>query len=282
MKTIWRNILVFLILIIAIGAIFSSFNLETGKPKDIGISTLVSKIEADEVASIIVEGDIMTVTFKDESKGVTSKESRESLSELLANYGVPAEKIRALTIEVKQPSGFAYWFGMLAPIMLPIIILIAIIWFMMRQVQGANSKAMSFGQSGARQFSKNQKDAITFKDVAGVKEAKEELLEVVDFLRNPKKFAAVGAKIPKGALLMGPPGTGKTLIARAVAGETDAYFISISGPEIIGKFYGESEARLRKVFEEELPTARLPKSWEAGDTEISGAKGEGITTVGIV
>ena len=127
MKTIWRNILVFLILIIAIGAIFSSFNLETGKPKDIGISTLVSKIEADEVASIIVEGDIMTVTFKDESKGVTSKESRESLSELLANYGVPAEKIRALTIEVKQPSGFAYWFGMLAPIMLPIIILIAII-----------------------------------------------------------------------------------------------------------------------------------------------------------
>jgi len=248
MKTIWRNILVFLILIIAIGAIFSSFNLETGKPKDIGISTLVSKIEADEVASIIVEGDIMTVTFKDESKGVTSKESRESLSELLANYGVPAEKIRALTIEVKQPSGFAYWFGMLAPIMLPIIILIAIIWFMMRQVQGANSKAMSFGQSGARQFSKNQKDAITFKDVAGVKEAKEELLEVVDFLRNPKKFAAVGAKIPKGALLMGPPGTGKTLLARAVAGEAHVPYFHISGSEFVEMFVGVGASRVRDLF----------------------------------
>lgn len=248
MKPIWRHILVYLVLLIAIGAIFSSYNLRADKPEELEISALITRIEAEEVKAVVVEEDKLTITFTDETEAITRKEPGESFSELLVNYSVDSEKIRAITIEIKQPSGFAYWLRTLAPILLPILILVGIIWFMMRQVQGANTRALSFGQSGARQVPKDQKDRITFADVAGVKEAKEELMEVVEFLKNPKKFTTIGAKIPKGVLLMGPPGTGKTLLARAVAGQANVPFFHISGSEFIEMFVGVGSARVRDLF----------------------------------
>lgn len=238
MKSIWKHILIYLLLLAGIGMIFSAFNLKTGRPERIPIGTFLERVEKGEVKSVIIEEAKMTVKFTDGKEAVTMKESRESLGEFLSNYGVAPEKIRALSIEVREPSGFSYWAGALLPVVLPVLLLVAIIWIMMRQVQGANTRALSFGQSGAREVPKDQKNRITFKDVAGVKEAKEELMEVVEFLGNPKKFVALGAKIPKGVLLMGPPGTGKTLLARAVAGQANVPFFHIAASEFIEMFVG--------------------------------------------
>ncbi len=248
MKPIWKNILIYLVLLILIGTIFSAFNLKSGKPERIALGTFVERIEKGEVKSVGVEESKLAITFTDGTQAVTTRESRGTLPELLTQYGIAPEKIRALSIDVKDQGGFGYWVGMLAPIVLPILILLAIIWFMMRQVQGANSRAMSFGQSGAREVPKDQKNRVTFKDIAGVKEAKEELMEVVEFLANPKKFVALGAKIPKGVLLMGPPGTGKTILARAVAGQANVPFFHISGSEFVEMFVGVGASRVRDLF----------------------------------
>ncbi len=247
-KSISRNLIISIMVFVVIAAVLSLYNLPSGKAKEVNISDIVTQINAEQVKSIEVSGDSLAVTLRDGTKESAVKEPGEPLAQLLSNYQVPADKMQKVEVTIKQESGAAYWLGALLPFLIPFILISVFIWFMMRQVQGANTRALSFGHSGAREYPKNAKDRIMFKDVAGVKEAKEELLEVVEFLRNPKKFINLGAKIPKGVLLMGSPGTGKTLLARAVAGEANVPFFHISGSEFVEMFVGVGASRVRDLF----------------------------------
>jgi cell division protease FtsH len=241
-----RNVLLFVGALVLIGVALAFVNVGTVKPVD--LSTLATNIENGSVKSIVVRGSEVDVTMTDGTKLKAQKEGGESLSELLKNYGVASDKIRAVSIDVKEASGASYWAGVILPNLIPLLLLVGLMWFFLRQVQGQNNRAMMFGQSSAREIQKDAKDKVTFADVAGVKEAKEELTEIVEFLKTPDKFVKLGAKIPKGVLLMGSPGTGKTLLARAVAGEADVPFYHISGSEFVEMFVGVGASRVRDLF----------------------------------
>ncbi len=243
-----RSVLTFLVTVVVLGLLFSLYNAPAKRPETVGIERLMAQIEQESVKSIEVRGSRLNVTLNDDTQEIVRKESSESLSTLLKNFSVDAEKLKKIKVEVKDESGVGYWLANLLPFLVPFLLISVFIYFMMRQVQGANSKAMMFGQSSAREFSKNRKDKVTFKDVAGVKEAKEELKEVVEFLVSPNKFRSLGAKIPRGVLLMGSPGTGKTLLAKAVAGEANVPFFSISGSEFVEMFVGVGASRVRDLF----------------------------------
>jgi len=248
MKNLTKNFLIFFIVFLAIAALFSAFG--NGEPKDekVGIETLISQINNGEVESIVIEGDELKVALTSGESEVVKKETGETLSELLNNFGVEKEKIANIKIEVKDETGMDVFLTSILPFLFPFLLIGFFIYFMMRGVQGANTRAMMFGQSQAKEFSKDTKDKITFKDVAGVKEAKEELKEVVEFLKHPKKFLELGARIPRGVLLLGSPGTGKTLLARATAGEAEVPFFSISGSEFVEMFVGVGASRVRDLF----------------------------------
>ena len=247
-KAVSKNLIVSIVLFLVLAGILSTYNLSSEKIEPVQLGKVIEEINAEQVKSVEVHGDKLIVTLNDGVKQSSSKEPGESLSTLLSNYQVPSAKMEKIAVDIKGESGLSFWLGTLLPFLVPFILISVFIYFMMRQVQGANTKAMSFGQSGAREIPKNSKDRVTFKDVAGVKEAKEELMEVVEFLKNPKKFIALGAKIPKGALLMGSPGTGKTLLARAVAGEANVPFFHISGSEFVEMFVGVGASRVRDLF----------------------------------
>ena len=248
MKPLSKNIILFVIVLLIVGAVLSTYTVGGDKPEEIGIGTLVERIHQGSVERILVEEHDLTIVQTDGTELTTRKESGESLSELLTNYGVAPEELSGIAIDVEGASGKSYFMKIILPSLLPLLLLIIIFFFFIRQFQGANMKAMQFGQSGARKADK--KDKINFKDVAGVKEAKEELTEIVEFLRSPKKFVELGAKIPKGVLLMGSPGTGKTLLGRAVAGEADVPFYHISGSEFVEMFVGVGASRVRDLFTE--------------------------------
>ncbi len=250
MKNLIKNLLIFFIIFFAVAAVFSYFGDADKKAERVGTEVLISQINNEEVAGIVVEGSKLTVTLKDGKEEIVKKEAGESLSELLKNFGVEAEKMAGINIEVKEGEGMNFWLASILPFLIPFLLIGVFIYFMMRSVQGANSKAMMFGQSQVKQFGKDTKDKITFKNVAGVKEAKEELKEVVEFLKHPKKFLELGARIPRGALLLGSPGTGKTLLARAVAGEADVPFFHISGSEFVEMFVGVGASRVRDLFKQ--------------------------------
>lgn len=240
----------------------------------ITLSELAHDVNAGMVASIVVKGDDLIASYRAATSTATTtdatstsviagasstdaamiikttkKETDASITETLSKYGVTPEKLSAVSINVEGPSGFWFWIGELAPFFAPLIFVALLIWFFTRQVRGAGMQAMSFGQSKARvTMPDDTKQKVTFKDVAGAKEAKQELAEIVDFLRNPRKFLEIGAVIPKGILLMGAPGTGKTLLARAVAGEAGVAFFSISGSEFVEMFVGVGASRVRDLF----------------------------------
>jgi cell division protease FtsH len=242
-----RTILLFVGALVALGIALSFVNLED--PSQMDVATLAAGVQNGTVERVVVrDPSKLEVTMKDGTKATVMKESTVSFSELLKNYGVDAEKARSVKTDIEERSGGAYWAGVILPNLLPLLLLIGILWMFLRQVQGQNNRAMSFGQSTAREIPKGRTDKVTFANVAGVKEAKEELLEVVDFLKHPDKFVKLGAKIPKGVLLMGSPGTGKTLLARAVAGEADVPFYHMSGSEFVEMFVGVGASRVRDLF----------------------------------
>lgn len=221
----------------------------TAEDNTIALSQLVADINKGEVTSVLVEGTKVTATYKDASEKESRKETEASITETFANYGVTPAKLAAVEITVKDEGGVRYWFLTLAPLLLPVILILGIIWYLSRQVKGAGMQAFTFGRSMARLINPGDEvQKVTFADVAGAKEAKAELTEIVDFLKNPKKFIQIGARIPKGVLLMGSAGTGKTLLARAVAGESNVPFFSISGSEFVEMFVGVGASRVRDTF----------------------------------
>jgi len=248
MKKLVQNFLIFFLVFLSIAALFSTVT-GTKKIPVVGIEALINDIETEQVQSLKVQGDEIQVELKDGTQKIVKKESGESLSFLLKNLAVDSDKIKDIEISIIEPSGWSYWLAIILPFLLPLLIILVFFLFMMRSAQGMNSKAMSFGQSNAKDFNLDNKAKVSFKDVAGAKEAKEELGEVVEFLRFPKKFVDLGARIPRGVLLLGSPGTGKTLLARAVAGEAKVPFFHISGSEFVEMFVGVGASRVRSLFQ---------------------------------
>ncbi len=248
-RFIW-NIIVSIATLMLLVGMYVTFSSGPVKPKEVPISDVARSVASGAVEKIVVEGTALTITYNDGTpEQVSVKELESSLSDTLRNYGVPATALDKISVEVKVDDGIGFLLLNILPIVIPILFLVAFVWILTRQVRGAGMQAFTFGQSRARLVTpEDKKQRITFKDVAGVKEAKEELTEIVDFLRNPKKFLEIGARIPKGILLMGAPGTGKTLLARAVAGEAGVAFFSISGSEFVELFVGVGASRVRDLF----------------------------------
>ncbi len=246
MKNIFKNFAVFFLVFAIIAAIFSLYSNKIEKPEEMNLGQLVQEIQNEQIKSIQVKGNQLDITLNDGSNRISKKESGESLTTLLSNYGVSPEKISRLELTVGEEANSTFSFSSLLPFLIPALFILGMIWFMMRQVQGVNNRAMTFGQSGAKLA--DQKTKVTFKDVAGAKEAKEDLQEIVEFLKSPQKFLDLGAKIPKGVLLLGSPGTGKTLLSRAVAGEAKVPFFHISGSEFVEMFVGVGASRVRDLF----------------------------------
>ena len=217
--------------------------------KNFTIADVATAIKDGKIKTILVSGEKIEITMSDDTTALAKKEPESALSDTLVRYGVTAEQLSKTAIEIKKESGFGYWMMNILPFALPILLIGFFIWMLTRQVKGAGMQALNFGQSKARITDPNDKNSrVTFKDVAGCKEAKIELEEIVDFLRNPKKFLDIGAKIPKGVILTGAPGTGKTLLARAVAGEAGVPFFHLSGSEFVEMFVGVGASRVRDLF----------------------------------
>lgn len=248
----WNNMLSLVLGLILMTAIYSYVVERQEKVDKISLSEIATQVKAGAVKEVIVRGSKLEVAYNDESKKSAEgkKETDSSITETLANLGVTAEDLSIVTLDVKNETGTAYYLATFAPFIFPLVFLLLIIWFFTRSVKGAGMQALNFGMSKARVIDPNdQSQKVTFKDVAGAKEAKQELEEIVDFLKSPKKFLDIGAEIPKGVLLMGPAGTGKTLLARAVAGEAGVPFFSISGSEFVEMFVGVGASRVRDLFQ---------------------------------
>lgn len=236
---------VFLAIIILIGLTFWAFVSPAANLKTTPISEVIQRANNGEISKIAGSGDDLLITAKGQDKPSEKSFIQGGVSTLLKDKSVDSSKV---TLDDSAASNTDSTLFNLASIIIPTIIIGAIILFMFRQAQGQNNQAMGFGKSKARLYG-NEKSKVLFKDVAGNDEAKQDLVEVVDFLKHPKKFQDVGARIPKGVLLVGPPGTGKTMLARAVAGEAEVPFFSISGSEFVEMFVGVGASRVRDLFE---------------------------------
>ena len=231
----------YLITIIILSFLLYSFWIQgLSKPQEVPISEVVQKAQQKEVSSIVVEGDKLTVLFKDGKKVIAYKEPEAKLTD----YGITPEQTK---IEVKEENKSAIIAAFLYSF-LPALLIIGFFYWMTRQATIGNTRALSFGETRARLFGPG-KTGVTFRDVAGLKEVKQELQEVVEFLKNPERFNRLGAEVPRGILLTGPAGTGKTLLAKAVAGEANVPFFSLSASEFVEMFVGVGSARVRSTFQ---------------------------------
>lgn len=249
MNNLFSKFIIAVLIFVAILGILNTVSPSFKQPEQIALSQLAQEIKEGQIESLQIKSDsIIDITKKDGTKQTTSKEAETSTVEVMTNLGVTDEQLGAILINVNNEKGLGKTVIDWLPIVIPFILVLVVLFFFMKQLQGANSKAMSFGQAGARMVDSKGKNKVTFKEVAGNKEAKEELEEVVEFLKNPEKFTSLGAKIPKGVLLMGGPGTGKTMMAKAVAGEANVPFFSISGSEFVEMFVGVGASRVRDLF----------------------------------
>jgi cell division protease FtsH len=252
LDTKWlRNSFIYLLILVAAIALFLSIFPSTGgkEPTNMPISQVVQLAKDGKIKKITVEGETLTIERTDvPTKATARKDPNTDIYTILSTTGVTPQQMAAIEIDYRKPPEFGNWIGLTVQF-LPFVFLALFLLFMMRQAQGSNNQALSFGKSRARMFMGN-KPTVTFQDVAGVEEAKQELQEVVEFLKYPEKFAALGARIPHGVLLVGPPGTSKTLLARAVAGEAGVPFFSISGSEFVEMFVGVGASRVRDLFDQ--------------------------------
>jgi cell division protease FtsH len=244
-----RSILVYTSISFIILVIFISLSNTSQRIDEIGFTELVNRIETDRVRQIQVTGNEMLITLADGQRVMVYKSPEATALEQLMQLGVSQDRLEQIRWDFQEPSNLPSLGFNLLTAFLPILLIGALIFFMFRQAQGNNNQALSFGKSRARLFSGDH-PTITFADVAGADEAKEELAEVVEFLKAPEKFVMLGARIPKGVLLVGTPGTGKTLLAKAVAGEAGVPFFSISGSEFVEMFVGVGASRVRDLFDQ--------------------------------
>lgn len=248
-KSLSKHIFTALFIFMLLVAVYSLVSPKSATKEQITFSKLVEEVRLGDVSKVVVGGDTLDISLKNGTEQVSKKESETSLTQSFVNYGISAEEIAKAGIEISEPSGVMYWLSNLLPFLIPFLFILIFFWFIARQAKSSALQAFSFGQSRAKVIEPNDKsEKITFKDIAGVKEAKEELKEIVDFLKSPQKFLDIGARIPKGVLLMGAPGTGKTLLARAVAGEANVPFFHISGSEFVEMFVGVGASRVRDLF----------------------------------
>lgn len=249
MKRILNNIFLVIFLFFLFGLFFSwlgSSNL-FAPVKTISLNEVVQKIKNSQVEEIVLKGEKITLKTKEGEELVSYKEASQGLLETLKEFGLTNEDLKGVKINVKSEAGSNFWLGIVLSSLLPLLLLLLFFWWTFKQAQKGAGQALTFGRSRLRVF-KPEKGRITFDNVANLKEAKEELEEVVEFLKNPQKFLNIGARIPKGVLLVGPPGCGKTLLARAVAGTAGVPFFHISGSEFIELFVGVGASRVRDAF----------------------------------
>ncbi len=245
-----KNIVTAILAALLVISVVALYRVDVETPEKIGISQLAKQISEDKVKTVKVERNKLKIELNDGKMEIAQKEVESSLSETLTNLGVDKEKIGRV-VEIKDTTASDFWTKGVFSFLFPFLLIGFFIWFLMKRAQQGNSQAMMFGNSKARMLDpKNNKNKVTFKDVAGSKEAKEELNEIVEFLKTPKKFLDLGAKIPRGVLLLGSPGTGKTLLAKAVAGEAEVPFFTISGSEFVEMFVGVGASRVRDLFKQ--------------------------------
>jgi cell division protease FtsH len=234
----YRNLALWLVIGLTMVLLFSIFSRQNNPQNQVSYSDFLSAVTSGDVTEVTIQGDKVDGQYSDGKPFHTFAPADGDLVKTLREHGV---KIYA------KPDQNSPWYMTILISWFPMILIVAVWIFFMRQMQVGGGKAMSFGKSRARLLT-GQKDKVTFADVAGVEEAKDELAEVIDFLRDPKKFTRLGGRIPKGLLLMGPPGTGKTLLARAIAGEAGVPFFSISGSDFVEMFVGVGASRVRDLF----------------------------------
>ncbi len=253
-NSLFKNLLTIVVFLLLLTSLFTFLNTSQIPPKEITLNELAQSISQEQVEKIDVKNgeDIqeLDIQLKNGEKQIAYKDKDSTLETVLReDYGVEQQKISSVNINRVQKSALATWGEALLPTFVTLIFLGFLLWIMFGRAQQANNQAMSFGKSTARFFKPGEvKKKITFTDVAGAREAKEELREVVEFLKNPEKFQKLGARIPRGVLLLGAPGTGKTLLAKAVAGEADVPFFNISGSEFVEMFVGVGASRVRDLF----------------------------------
>src|ERR1700694_1658834 len=248
-----RNSFIWLILALIIVLVIVLFFHSGSDTTPVNISTILNDIKTDiaknQTDTLLVSNDTITLTRgQNQPKEGANINNTLDITKVLKDNNIDYTNSKQLVLQYDAPSAASAWINILAGL-LPFLFIGGLLIFMMRQAQGSNNQALSFGKSRARMFTGN-KSTVTFADVAGVEEAKQELQEIVEFLKFPDKFVALGARIPKGLLLVGPPGTGKTLISRAVAGEAGVPFFSISGSEFVEMFVGVGASRVRDLFDQ--------------------------------
>lgn len=244
-----RNGFVYLLILVAAAALFLNVYGPGETPQSISLSDVATQIDRGEVQRIDVREEKLQVYLRDSEQPLVSRKEEDiALTRTLQGLGVSQDRLARVKINVQPPSNSGNWFSLLINL-LPLLLIAGLFLFLFRQSQSGSNQALSFGKSKARLFT-GDRPTVTFEDVAGADEAKQELEEIVEFLKEPQKFVALGARIPKGVLLVGPPGTGKTLMAKAVSGEAGVPFFSISGSEFVEMFVGVGASRVRDLFEQ--------------------------------
>ena len=247
MNKLAKSFLIVLLLFLALSLLFSAIGSKSLETKEVSFSEAIQSLKEQEVTKIVIHPSKINIFLQDDNVLITDRELNVSFLETLQSFGFSSEEISALNIEIEGDSASAIFFTMILPILIPILLIGFLLFYSLRRANQGAMQIFSFSRSNIKLFSPS-KDGITFKDVAGLKESKEELKEIVEFLKTPKKFHDLGAKIPRGVLLMGPPGSGKTLLARAVAGEAKVPFFHISGSEFVEMFVGVGASRVRDTF----------------------------------